>query len=77
MTQPATEVKFCRDCAHYFDDRLHAVCRAPIRKNLSLVHGTYSGRCGSMRDETGACGPDAHLFEAITDQAHPVQPGRR
>ncbi len=67
-----TPPKFCKDCAHYFDDGRFSACRAPVRKNLDLVHGTYRDRCTLMRHETGACGPEAKLFEPTPSAVEPL-----
>lgn len=61
MTTPP---KFCKDCAHYRAPRgKFAGCSAPVPAHLNLVSGTYSGTCKFMREEKGACGTEAKLFE--------------
>lgn len=59
-----TSPKFCKDCAHYRPPRgKFAECSAPVPQNLNLVHGQYTGFCNCMREERGACGIEAKLFE--------------
>ncbi len=72
-----TPPKFCKDCAHYRAPRAKfAECSAPAPQHLNLVNGTYTGVCKFMREERGACGIEAKLFEPAAKSDDKFSPDR-